>query len=226
LDEAGSAQDGPFWALNLMRYRELADYADGRETTLTGREADDLYAPLGPLAAIGALPVFLADVTDQPTGAPLWERVAIVRYPSRSAFLAMQQREDFRELHAHKDAGMQTTIVMSCLPTASRRAERDGTRTADGALVLTVRRAQDPLDASALEHAGVHQLVRFDVEGVIVGDERTWTEARLDVAADRHGHEALAAAAASAEEAVVMTVEPALDDLLGSIAGTSACAST
>ena len=46
--------DGPFWALNLMRYRELAEYADGRESAMTGREADDAYAPLGPLEAIGA----------------------------------------------------------------------------------------------------------------------------------------------------------------------------
>jgi hypothetical protein len=60
--------DGPFWALNLMRYRELADYADGRESTLTGREADDAYAPLGPLEAIGAVPVFLGDVADQAAG--------------------------------------------------------------------------------------------------------------------------------------------------------------
>jgi len=34
--------DGPVWMVNLMRYRERAEYADGRETTLTGREADFL----------------------------------------------------------------------------------------------------------------------------------------------------------------------------------------
>ena len=39
---------GPMWALNLMRYRERADYADGRETDLTGAEADDLYLQVRP----------------------------------------------------------------------------------------------------------------------------------------------------------------------------------
>ena len=34
-DEPG----GPMWALNLMKYREWAEYADGRETNLTGAEA-------------------------------------------------------------------------------------------------------------------------------------------------------------------------------------------
>ena len=33
--------DGPFWALNLMKYRETADYSDGRAAGISGREADD-----------------------------------------------------------------------------------------------------------------------------------------------------------------------------------------
>ncbi|MBT5849641.1 MAG: hypothetical protein HOH36_04305, partial [Acidimicrobiaceae bacterium] len=46
-----AAPGGPMWALNLMKYREQADYADGRETALSGVEADDLYAPHEHLAA-------------------------------------------------------------------------------------------------------------------------------------------------------------------------------
>ena len=59
------ADDGPVWMLNLMRYRPVAVYADGRETSITGREADDLYSPVGPLEAIGATVPLLADVTAQ-----------------------------------------------------------------------------------------------------------------------------------------------------------------
>ena len=69
--------DGPVWMVNLMRYRERAEYADGRETALTGREADDEYTPLGPLAAVGAEIVFVADVEDQFIGdEPVWDRIA------------------------------------------------------------------------------------------------------------------------------------------------------
>ncbi|HVS68485.1 MAG TPA: hypothetical protein VHE56_08045, partial [Mycobacteriales bacterium] len=72
--------DEPMWALNLMHYREKAEYADGRETDLTGWEADNLYSPLGPLAAIGAELVIVAIVVDQPAGEDYkWDRVAIVR---------------------------------------------------------------------------------------------------------------------------------------------------
>ncbi len=28
-----SEDDGPVWMVNLMKYREVADYADGREST-------------------------------------------------------------------------------------------------------------------------------------------------------------------------------------------------
>ncbi len=211
------AEDGPFWALNLMRYREQAEYADGRETTLSGREADDTYAPLGPLAAIGAVPAFLGEVTDQPSGTPSWDRVGIVRYPSRAAFFAMQQREDFRELHAHKDAGMEFTIVMSCLPSQGTPADQRGAAEQDGELVVTVQRLQASAQARSPAQPAVLALARFEVEGVIVGDERSWTEARFDVVGDEHGYEAVKAAAAAAQEAVVMKVQPAFDNLIGSM---------
>ena len=109
--------DGPIWMVNLMKYREKADYADGRASDISGKEADDLYAPLGPLKAIGAEPVFFADVDTQfLNDTPKWDRVGIVKYPSRRAFIEMQSRPDFQELHHHKDAGMAETIVCGCLP--------------------------------------------------------------------------------------------------------------
>ena len=93
-------EDGPVWMVNLMSYKARAEYADGRASDISGREADDLYAPLGPLAAIGAEVVFAADVVDQFLGdEPKWDRVAIVKYPTRRSFIDMQARPDFKELH-------------------------------------------------------------------------------------------------------------------------------
>lgn len=106
--------DGPFYMLNLIKFREQADYIDGRETDLTGREADALYAPLEFLEAIGAAPVFISEVeTNLPLGdGTQWDRVAIVRYPSRALFLEMAQDPDFRARAIHKEAGVEKTIVM------------------------------------------------------------------------------------------------------------------
>jgi hypothetical protein len=206
--------DGPFWALNLMRYRERAEYADGRESSLTGREADDAYAPLGPLQAIGAVPAFLGDVVHQAVGTPGWDRVGIVRYPSRAGFFAMQRREDFQQLHEHKEAGMEFTIVMSCLPAAGAWSTAASAGTGAGSLVLSVLR--EPGGTLQVEHPGVSPVIRFDVEGVIVGDARSWTEARFDRVDGEPAHEALKSAAAGAQDAVMLTVEPTFDHLLGS----------
>jgi len=217
------AQDGPFWALNLMRYRALADYADGRESTLSGREADDIYAPVGPLEAIGAMPAFLGDVVEQTLGSPSWERVGIVRYPSRAAFFAMQQREDFRELHAHKDAGMESTIVMSCLPTAFLAPEQVH---AAGELVLSVARVSGGGEFAAAEHPGVCAVASFEVEGVIVGDQRSFTQARFEIVDGEEAMSAVRAAGSPAEECLLMRLEPSFENLLGSLVGAQPTAGT
>lgn len=206
--------DGPFWALNLMKYREVADYTDGRDSGLSGREADDAYAPLGPLAAIGAMVAFHGDVEEQSAGDPRWDRIGIVRYPTRAAFFAMQQRDDFKDLHEHKDAGMECTIVMSCLPTP------DAAPTADldnDTLILTVQRVAEGDTPVEPEHAGILPVVRFAVEGVIVGDERSWTHARFDRVDGEDAHAALLAAANAADEAFVIAVRPERDDLIASL---------
>jgi hypothetical protein len=155
-------EDGPFWAVNLMKYKAVASYADGRATTLSGREADEEYTPTGPLAAIGAVIAFAADVVEQSSGEPTWDRVGIVRYPSRQAFFAMQQRKDFQTQHEHKEAGMDVTIVLACHPSAGAPVEP---LPADE-LTMRVERGGSPANTDAL--------VQLDVEGVIVGDDRTW----------------------------------------------------
>ena len=110
-------EDGPVWMVNLMKYREVAQYADGRTSTRSGREADDEYTPLESLAAVGARPVFFGDVEQQLLGdTPVWDRIAVVKYPTRRSFIDMQARPEFRTSHEHKDAGMEQTIVMGCRP--------------------------------------------------------------------------------------------------------------
>ena len=162
------AADGPFWALNLMKYRERAEYADGRASAKSGRDADDEYTPREALAGIGAEIAFAADVERIDRGdGTTWDRVAIVRYPSRRSFLAMQQRDDFRQKHVHKDAGMEFTIVMSTLPVRPFA----GAHERHPYIELTV--TANPAGA----HPAGPDTGTFDVEGVIIGDDRTWRTA-------------------------------------------------
>ncbi|MBI4933004.1 MAG: hypothetical protein HY828_03940 [Actinobacteria bacterium] len=195
--------DGPIWMVNLMKYREKADYADGRESDITGKEADDRYAPLGPLKAIGAQPVFLADVETQfLNDTPKWDRVGIVKYPSRKAFLEMQQRPDFKELHHHKEAGMAETIVCGCLPMPLPELPADApswdevphppTEDDGYVVVIHVIKFKDENSrgemATYSDHAGkvaVPNGVRLaawtEVEGTILGDGRQWDQIRFNV---------------------------------------------
>jgi len=196
--------DGPIWMVNLMKYRDVADYADGRESTISGREADDIYAPIDVLADIGAEIVFAADVEQQLLGdSPIWDRVAIVKYASRRSFIEMQGRPDFQEKHAHKDAGMETTIVSGCLPFPSPQGEpvdwadvAHPPTTEDGpVVVLHVLKYDDASAAditpdemvayqTAAAAVAVPHGVRingwFAVEGTILGDGRSWDQIRFN----------------------------------------------
>jgi hypothetical protein len=199
--------DGPVWMVNLMRYRERAEYADGRESDLTGWQADDLYAPLDSLAAVGAEIVFLGEVETQLLGdPPPWDRVAVVKYPTRRAFIEMQQRPDFVEHHVHKDAGMEATIVCGGLPFAHPAAPPDTPEldqvpfpsTDDDPRIVVVHvvafdRSADALEDSIesmrryTEHAarvavphGVRIAGWFRCEGTIIGDGRQWDQVRFN----------------------------------------------
>ncbi|MBI5283944.1 MAG: hypothetical protein HY874_02530 [Chloroflexi bacterium] len=194
--------DGPFWAVNLMKYRDVADYADGRTAVRSGREADDEYTPVASLAAIGAQVVFSADVDTQLLGrAPVWDRVGVVRYPSRRKFFEMQQRDDFKAKHVHKDAGMEQTIVMSCLPMATPALPADAPKltdvphpaTSDDGPVVVIHVLRfveghgigemtsytEAAGQVALPH-GVRLSGWFSVEGTIVGDGRSWDQVRFN----------------------------------------------
>jgi hypothetical protein len=205
--------DGPFWALNLMRYKPAAEYADGRESALTGREADDAYSPLQSLAAVGAVVALFGDVTDQRGAEPRWDRVAIVRYPTHASFLAMQRRDDFKHQHAHKEAGMDFTIIVACLPDAARPPADAPER---ATLVLRVARLEP--GAALPEVAGATRVAAFDVEGVIVGDERTWSHAVIDAATADDVVEELLTDAPGVEEAFSLVLaRPGVDALTESI---------
>lgn len=190
--------DGPFWALNLMKYRAVASYGE-----VSGREADDRYAPLGPLAAIGATVAFHGDVSEQLLGAPVWDRVGIVRYPTRRSFFEMQQRDDFKEKHVHKEAGMEFTIVMACQPVTFK----DTTDASAGRLVLSVTRGGPARKAN---------VATLSVEGVIVGDDRTFDAATFDRIVDDSGLREIVAAASEADDGYVLVLEPGIDRLLTS----------
>jgi len=200
--------DGTFWALNLMKYVEVANYDDGREG-VSGKAADDAYSPVGPLAAVGAAVAYLGDVTTQPVGTPLWDRVGIVRYPTRASFFEMQERKDFKEAHVHKKAGMDFTIILSCLPKT-----HDAAASPEGDLVLLIDKGVNDAFAAV---EGVIQVALFDVEGVIIGDERRYDRARFVRVNDDETLASLISAAENAEDAQILVLRSFIDNLVDTV---------
>lgn len=102
--------DGPIVMVNLLKFREHAQYRDGRETGLTGREAYQLYGQaVGRiLPDYGARLLFAGDVTFLSLGRcePLWDEVALVEYPSRAALRDMAASPEWREASVHREAGL------------------------------------------------------------------------------------------------------------------------
>ncbi len=204
-------EDGPFWAVNLMKYRDTAEYADGRETTLTGKEADDLYAPFGPIEAVGGTVALGADVATQISDSPTYDRVAVVRYPSRSAFFEMQRRDDFQELHVHKEAGMEFTTVISCAPKSINSSYAES----EGKLVMRVRRLADratPPD----DPDGLNPVAHFETEGVIIGDGSVWHQVLFDLVPDQ-ALDGLVKREGVEDQVVMVLDRPVIDALVESV---------
>ncbi len=102
--------EGSIYMVNLLKFRPRAEYADGRESGLTGREAYALYEQgvTGLLPQFGGFAAFFADVERLMIGEveELWDAVAIAVYPSRQAMLEMMQCAAMKEISVHRSAGL------------------------------------------------------------------------------------------------------------------------
>jgi hypothetical protein len=194
-------QDGPVWMVNFMKYKEEATYADGSRG-ISGQEADDKYAPIEILTELGANVPFFGDVVLQLAGTDVkWDRVGVVKYPTRAAFLGMQNRKDFQDKHEHKEAGMEFTFVIGCQPAHLDDAfrvqheswstmehaptEEDGPimvvhllKFVEGGRQGSMEEYQSKAFGVAQKHGGGAAAI-FNVEGTIMGDGRQWDECRF-----------------------------------------------
>lgn len=202
-----SDEDRPFYMLNLIKYRERAVYRDGRETNLTGRQANNLYSPFEFLSEIGAEIAYVGEVNAQQEGSsPKWETVAIVKYPSRAKFFEMTGNKDFQARAMHKDAGIEVTQVVVTervpwtAPANAARARADDEEKPVTLLQLVKyrdvadypagstegkRSGREAMElyedavAGILSDVGAERIMKLDVEGVFIGDGREWSECRL-----------------------------------------------
>ena len=103
--------DRPIYMVNLLKFKEKAEYEDGRETDLTGQEAYAIYGVevVAHLAKVGGKVVIAGEVTGLRLGVveELWDSIAIAMYPNRKSMLAMVMDPEYVKSAAHRAAGLE-----------------------------------------------------------------------------------------------------------------------
>ncbi|MEM7099642.1 MAG: DUF1330 domain-containing protein [Pseudomonadota bacterium] len=107
---ANLAADQPLVMVNLLKFKDAAEYSDGRESSLSGMEAYGIYgqAVAKLIADLGGVMLHGGQVTDILVGQveELWDVVGIVEYPNPAAFRAMIESDAYQEIHIHREAGL------------------------------------------------------------------------------------------------------------------------
>ncbi len=102
--------EGPICMVNLLKFKVKAEYEDGRESDLSGREAYELYenGVKKLLQGVGGCIGFEGDVERLVIGEvqDLWDMVALAVWPSRQVMLEVMQSEGMQEIGIHRSAGL------------------------------------------------------------------------------------------------------------------------
>ena len=101
---------GPICMVNLLKFKNVAEYEDGRDTSLTGAEAYHLYEQgvKKILQRVGGYIGFKGEVERLALGEveDLWDMVGLAVWPSRRVMLEVMQSKEMQEISEHRSAGL------------------------------------------------------------------------------------------------------------------------
>jgi uncharacterized protein (DUF1330 family) len=106
--------NGPVTMLNLVRFREVADYSKfpelAPEEPISGEKAYEIYSAhtLPLLAEVGGQAIFMGKGGSLLIGPQeaRWDRVLLVQYPDLGAFLNMTRSSDYTAGAGHRTAAL------------------------------------------------------------------------------------------------------------------------
>ena len=109
--------EGPVSMLNLLKFKERAEYEDGRATSLTGWEAYQRYGDQmrAFVESKGGRFIFAGHVRHLMLGAVdgLWDTAAIVEYPSKEAFVEIISSPEVAGFAVHRTAGLEGQLLIA-----------------------------------------------------------------------------------------------------------------
>ncbi len=116
MELAGSQDKTPVVMLNLLKFREIAEYNDGRTEKISGREAYMRYgAEMQKIVeAHGGRFHLSADLNAVVIGevSDLWDVVAMMEYPSAAGFFTIATLPEVTALSIHREAGLAGQILV------------------------------------------------------------------------------------------------------------------
>lgn len=110
--------DRPIVMVNLLKFRERAEYDEPGEPEMSGREAYERYGRVmaGIVLSRGGKLRFSSRVDALVIGevGELWDAVAIMEYPSRAAFVEIVGLPEVQEIGRHRKAGLAGQLLIQC----------------------------------------------------------------------------------------------------------------
>jgi uncharacterized protein (DUF1330 family) len=104
---------GPVVMLNLLKFKERATGEQGSGADAYRRYGDAVIkmveASGGRVLWSGrAMHVLVGEEADK------WDAIALVQYPSPAAFLNMATSAEYQTIHGHREAGLESTVLIAC----------------------------------------------------------------------------------------------------------------
>ena len=132
---AHGTRDGEIVMINLLHFAD-AGTPDGVGAEATGAGAYRDYSDqvVKMVEARGGRVIWTGRPEHVLIGDPAaddWDLVALVSYPSRAAFIDMVTSPTYEAAHAHRERGLDRTVLLACEPVMSMLAPRDGRGAAD-----------------------------------------------------------------------------------------------
>lgn len=116
-------KDEPIQMLNLVRLKRMAEYPQGHPDHGKGLSGLDAYRAYGRTTApifarLGGRQIWAGKPQVMVTGpqSEAWDLAFIAEYPSSEAFIAMVRDPDYRQLVAHRTAGVEDSRLLRLSP--------------------------------------------------------------------------------------------------------------
>lgn len=109
--------EGPVSMLHLLKFRERASYEDGRDTSLTGAQAYELYlrdleqrveSAGGRLALSKKVRHLVLGQADE-----LWDAALVVEYPNKETFVNVVTSPEILRSGVHRRAGLDGQLLIA-----------------------------------------------------------------------------------------------------------------